>query len=293
MGQRFDGIMSKKQRQPIFHLNKNDVLKGRGNGPQNHPGNIQFREFVNNYKFEYVSSNKKDKKQFCEKIFKQVKDQCPPGRFIEKEAKVDIWYELDKEAAMKKISQALRENASDMKAAMETEGVNEQMAKKDNAEPEGLKESSIDTFDMPGIMGSIESIHSEIFNSESMDCSLGDKSSDAMNLTRSNSSMKSRHDSLSSRRIGNRRSSKIRIPSMRSSRTSSERMSQVSNQSSIVSLEGKEFLSSSFTLDTSMDDMSKDVAYSGSFSEMSLGSTDEIGNTGKHKILKQLKKYFG
>ena len=80
---------------------------------------------------------------------------------------------------------------------------------------------------------------------------------------------------------------------MRASRTSSERMSQVSNQSSIVSLEGKEFLSSSFTLDTSMDDMSKDFAYSGSFSEMSLGSTDEIGNTGKRKILKQFTKYFG
>ena len=119
-------MMKKKKKEPIFEPNENDVLKGRGKGPQDHTGNIRFREFVNDYKFDYITAGRNSKRPYCEKIYNKVGSQNPPGRFLVKtDINVEIWYEMDKEDALKKIQQALRENGASMKAAIETKDVDE------------------------------------------------------------------------------------------------------------------------------------------------------------------------
>jgi hypothetical protein len=92
----------------------NDVLSGRGGGANGHPGNIQFRKFVNKRKDEYHSlKDSNSKSQVCREVIAQVYGQTPPGRFLRKESrKTPWWVELDDDRIMAKTAQALRERGS-------------------------------------------------------------------------------------------------------------------------------------------------------------------------------------
>ena len=88
----------------------NDVLRGRGNGPQQHPGNQQFRIIIDRYRETYVSLKKTSEKQaLADKVCKEIESLSPPGRFL-KQSKGDKSWSLEEDSKVKsKIKQALRE----------------------------------------------------------------------------------------------------------------------------------------------------------------------------------------
>lgn len=93
--------------QPHFH----DILCERGYGVQYHAGNIFYRDLVEMYRNEYVVAPKSKKRHYCKLIFDQLKNRNPPSRFLKQNKKTKIWEELEYNEVIKKIAQALRENA--------------------------------------------------------------------------------------------------------------------------------------------------------------------------------------
>ena len=101
-------------------LNTNDVLFGRGSGPNDHEGNIKFRELVSQRKTEYMATNHRQTKA---KIARSIVDTVLTnnGRFLKKvegeELKrlglpngVDAYVMADEDTIMEKAKQALRQN---------------------------------------------------------------------------------------------------------------------------------------------------------------------------------------
>jgi hypothetical protein len=104
-------------------VNVNDVLAGRGSTVSQHPGNIAFREFVGSFKLMYMDKFNKlsFKAHMCANIVDHVRTLEPPGRFLQKKPKPhthnnDVWMEMGDEKARKKAGQALREDATVIRA---------------------------------------------------------------------------------------------------------------------------------------------------------------------------------
>ena len=94
-------------------------LCGRGGSINSHPGNKIFRTWVGERKETYMlCTTKSGKTNITNSIFKRVKAQRPPGRFLQKVKDPGTpdpynisgwWVEIDDTKALAKISQALRE----------------------------------------------------------------------------------------------------------------------------------------------------------------------------------------
>jgi hypothetical protein len=93
-----------------------DVLCGRGGGTNNHVGNSHWRMLVAANKQLYVTLPKRQKMLLSRSIVNAVRSQNPPGRFLQKEAKSDLWYDVGDQRAQEKTSQALREGAPDIRS---------------------------------------------------------------------------------------------------------------------------------------------------------------------------------
>ena len=107
------------------HTNKphnNDVLCGRGGTINAHPGNEQYRKFVERKKRVYLTARfKREKRLIASSIVEEVRNLDPPGRFLTKDPHSDVWYDVGDEKARDKTSQALRENALSVRKQMEEE----------------------------------------------------------------------------------------------------------------------------------------------------------------------------
>eukprot|EP00545_Synedropsis_sp_CCMP1620_P000493 CAMPEP_0119032280 /NCGR_PEP_ID=MMETSP1176-20130426/41973_1 /TAXON_ID=265551 /ORGANISM="Synedropsis recta cf, Strain CCMP1620" /LENGTH=562 /DNA_ID=CAMNT_0006988691 /DNA_START=150 /DNA_END=1835 /DNA_ORIENTATION=- len=93
-----------------------DVLCGRGGGTNNHVGNSHWRMLVAANKQLYVTLPKRQKMLLSRSIVNAVRSQNPPGRFLQKDAKSDLWYDVGDQRAQEKTSQALREGAPDIRS---------------------------------------------------------------------------------------------------------------------------------------------------------------------------------
>lgn len=100
---------------PTTFIHPHDVLCGRGGGTNNHSGNEQFRALVNSKKVEYLHSIKREKPRVSRGIVRAVRNQNPPGRFLQKNEKTGLWYDIGDQKAQEKTSQALRERAPELR----------------------------------------------------------------------------------------------------------------------------------------------------------------------------------
>ena len=87
--------------------NKNDVKPGGGN--HSHPGNKHYIKLTDLHKKEFVLSDSRGKAIIVRKIYDQIAQLSPPGRFLEKSTDGN-WGIKDKGSALKKIKKALSEN---------------------------------------------------------------------------------------------------------------------------------------------------------------------------------------
>jgi hypothetical protein len=99
----------------VTDLKPDDVLLGRGIGPNEHQGNVKFREVVGSLRSEYLATNKrKAKDKIAHKTIKIIKART--GRFLRKlnapAAKPvgakDVYVIADEKAVVEKTKQALR-----------------------------------------------------------------------------------------------------------------------------------------------------------------------------------------
>jgi len=101
---------------PVHEPNLNDVLCGRGGRINAHAGNVQFRDIVADRKKDYLAKETKklEKAHIAASIVKQIRDMTPAGRFL-KEDPDGSWYDIGDAKAIKKVGQALREDAPDIR----------------------------------------------------------------------------------------------------------------------------------------------------------------------------------
>jgi len=96
-------------RDPHVH----DVLMGRGNFVNYHPGNQYFRTLVKKHFLQYISSCKNEKPKYAELIIDEVCMRAPPGRFLRQDSDTKMWLSVGYKKSLDKTRQALREGAPD------------------------------------------------------------------------------------------------------------------------------------------------------------------------------------
>lgn len=94
-------------------FNDADVLSGRGGGTNVHPGNRTFRDLINMHRRAYLKARKNDKPAISRAIVRSIRDGN--GRFLRKDEKTGLWFEIGDDAAREKTSQALRQRAPEMR----------------------------------------------------------------------------------------------------------------------------------------------------------------------------------
>merc|ERR1719296_346468 len=102
----------------IIQPYKNDVLSGRGNSVNFHPGNEYFRSLVKQYRVEYVACPKPLKGHFSKLIVDNILSLEPPGRFLKQDPKTKLWSEIGYKKSLDKTRQALREGAPEIMKEM-------------------------------------------------------------------------------------------------------------------------------------------------------------------------------
>lgn len=95
----------------IQNPHHHDILLGRGNLANRHPGNINFRSLVNSYKMEYIACPKSQKSIYPKLIYDRICSLDPPGRFLVQNPTTKLWGTVNKKKAIDKTRQALREGA--------------------------------------------------------------------------------------------------------------------------------------------------------------------------------------
>jgi hypothetical protein len=90
-----------------------DVLCGRGGAALRHPGNQTYRTLVQLNKSLYIMCPKVAKLKISKSIVHAIREQN--GRFLERDAKTSVWFDIGDKKAIEKTSQALREGQPELK----------------------------------------------------------------------------------------------------------------------------------------------------------------------------------
>jgi len=96
----------------IIQVGVNDVLCGRGNHVNCHPGNEFFQKLVKANKPTYSSAPKYRKASYSVYIVDCIKMRNPEGRFVKKDKKTGAWFNIGRAKAINKVRQALREKVA-------------------------------------------------------------------------------------------------------------------------------------------------------------------------------------
>jgi hypothetical protein len=96
-----DNISSGSSGEILFRTsspNKNDVLCGRGGTINSHIGNEQYRSIVESKKRVYLTARfKREKRLIATSIVDQILKMDPPGRFLQKDADTQTWFDIGRE----------------------------------------------------------------------------------------------------------------------------------------------------------------------------------------------------
>lgn len=108
-----DGDLIPAAKEGTSFFSDADVLSGRGGGTNVHPGNRNFRDLINLHRRSYLKARKNDKPAISRAIVRSIRDTT--GRFLRKDDKTGLWFEIGDDAAREKTSQALRQRAPEMR----------------------------------------------------------------------------------------------------------------------------------------------------------------------------------
>ena len=88
-------------------------IYSRGGGTNVHPGNRNFRDLINLHRRAYLKARKNDKPAISRAIVRAIREAN--GKFLKKDEKSGLWFEIGDDAAREKTSQALRQRAPEMR----------------------------------------------------------------------------------------------------------------------------------------------------------------------------------
>ena len=94
-----------------------DVLQGRGGAALRHAGNQTYRKLVDLNKILYTTCLKTEKLKISKSIVAAIREQ--KGRFLERDAKTGLWFDIGDKKAVEKTSQALREGQAKLRNMLE------------------------------------------------------------------------------------------------------------------------------------------------------------------------------
>eukprot|EP00804_Cyclotella_cryptica_P018844 CCRYP_018285-RA/>CCRYP_018285-RA protein AED:0.00 eAED:0.00 QI:215/1/1/1/1/1/2/273/653 len=106
----------------ILNVTCKDVVLGRGNGTQNHCGNVTYRKLVYLNKELYATSSKFEKLKISKALVAAIRKFG--GRFLQGEGDKQGHFEIGDKRAWDKTSQALREGQTQVRARLEQEAKN-------------------------------------------------------------------------------------------------------------------------------------------------------------------------
>jgi hypothetical protein len=117
---------------PVYDVNENDVLSGRGGRINAHKGNVQFRDLVISRKADYLSkaTKKLEKAHIAANLVHYIRGLNPSGRFLKEDAD-GSWYDIGDAKAIKKVGQALREDAQDIRENIDSKSSEDDDIKSD------------------------------------------------------------------------------------------------------------------------------------------------------------------
>merc|ERR1719469_91134 len=96
--------------------NCNDVLNGRGKSTHIWQGNVFYRDLIQYYKLEYIVAKQgEEQKHIGMRIVSIIRGLNPSGRFLTMDQGSGTWCDVGDEKAVRKIRQALREGAPDLR----------------------------------------------------------------------------------------------------------------------------------------------------------------------------------
>ena len=113
----------------IKFYSRNDVLCGRGGGTNVHPGNRRFRDLINANRRAYLKARKNDKPAISRSIVRTIREMN--GRFLKKDEKQGLWFEIGDDGAREKTSQALRQRAPEMRKILFEDEQRQQQAQQE------------------------------------------------------------------------------------------------------------------------------------------------------------------
>ena len=82
-----------------------------------HEGNVQFRDIVADTKKDYLakSTKKLEKAHIAAGVVQQIRQMEPSGRFLKEDGDTGMWWDIGDAKAIKKVGQALREDAPEIR----------------------------------------------------------------------------------------------------------------------------------------------------------------------------------
>lgn len=102
----------------------NDILLGRGGSSIHNDANVRYRTMVRSHKKAYQTYTRHQKTTLAESLVENWrKENDPPGRFLELDAKTSTWYCISEKSARRKTSQLLREGAPKIRRQLKEESL--------------------------------------------------------------------------------------------------------------------------------------------------------------------------
>ena len=119
---------------------------GRGGRINSHEGNVQFRDIVSETKKDYLakSTKKLEKAHIAAGVVQQIRNMEPPGRFLKEDADTALWWDIGDAKAIKKVGQALREDAPDIRDELDDDVDEDGKDKSENSDKKISKSQSSD-----------------------------------------------------------------------------------------------------------------------------------------------------
>mmetsp|Transcript_11236 Transcript_11236/g.18570 ORF Transcript_11236/g.18570 Transcript_11236/m.18570 type:complete len:434 (+) Transcript_11236:94-1395(+) len=137
----------------IKFYSRNDVLCGRGGGTNVHPGNRRFRDLINANRRAYLKARKNDKPAISRSIVRTIREMN--GRFLKKDEKQGLWFEIGDDGAREKTSQALRQRAPEMRKILFEDEQRQQQAQQEAF----MQRQFMMQGQMPGMMGQMNGMN--------------------------------------------------------------------------------------------------------------------------------------
>lgn len=146
----------------ISTYGENDVLSGRGGGTNVHPGNRNFRDLINLHRRAYLKARKNDKPAISRAIVRAIRESN--GKFLKKDEKSGLWYEIGDDAAREKTSQALRQRAPEMRKLLFDAELEEARMAADHSQQQQQQQQQRMMMGMPQMPAQMQMAHNPMLN---------------------------------------------------------------------------------------------------------------------------------